>query len=282
VRLVSLLSVAALFACSPPEPAPEGLEATNRFLFTHFDDIDEGEDDGVPQILKDTILNLEMELEGLDLTADLDARKFTMAPIDGEELGTLSLPPGTVAEDQTGILVVGESNQPDLNDHAALALEENQVCIDSSSTKVAKRHINSDATCWADGTCMDLETMTETRKENILAKIWFDLLRDYRRFELDDGREVMLSRGWTEQVWEADGGGGNAWAQNFAIDVWIPQDDRILRSYGAWLEIRLAGAGDLSNTIADGLNESLIYADEFIAGDIQTCKNDRDRPYDRE
>lgn len=273
------LTVLATAGCrKPPAEAPAELNELSAFLFQHFEDDDTDE-------LVAGIDNLRAFLDTQDLVGALSGRSYTLTKIEGESLGSLSIPNGASADKQVPVAVAGRSIHADLRTHRSVAMERNQICIDSSTSKYASRTFTVGADCFLDGDCDRAESVTEVRKENLLAKVWYDSYKNYRLLELEDGTEVMIARSWLDQVWPADGG-NNSWDQTFAVDVFIPdpsQAGTMQRYNGFWSSISVGGIGDdfYATLVRDGIDESYTFADEFASGAISSCKEDRDRAYDR-
>lgn len=281
-----LASFFLLSACAKPPPeAPKELGELGAFLFANFE-VD-AEDDLALADYHEGIRNLRDYLtDDVDLTADNAANKdfaVTMPILKGDDLGDLAIPQGADPELQVNRAVPGLS-QHKVDDSRVLHVEKNQICIESSSTIWAQREFLSDKDCWADGSCDRLETLTEVYKQNPLAKIWYDQFKDYRSFEVEDDEgelfTVIIGRAWIEEVAPAEGGGNNSWDQLFQIDVSIPdpkKSSQSLRWFSMWSSITLGGFPDdaYGNSVRDGISEAYDYADEFIDGVQESCKNDR-------
>ncbi len=272
-RILAAALLLGASACKEAERAPLALEDANVFLFTNFEEADE--------VLAPVIADLEAAMATIDLAGDLDLRSFTVPILAFDQLGGANAPAEVEAINQIPSLILGESTH-DYATNKTVATELNHVCIESNSTKFYGRTIVSDQACWDDGSCAVLRTTNEVRKENALAKAWYDLFKDYRVVVLEDGREAMISRAWIEDVFVGDRG-SNEFAQTFTIEAWIPGESTTLRSYGMWAEINI-GLGDdlMQGQIIDGVDEGFGNADGFLGGDTSDCGADRDRAYDRE
>ena len=278
MRPVFLLSFAlALVACKqPPVDAPKEIGELGAFLFANF----EAEDTAG---MEAGLLNLRDYLQAEDTSLDAKDRALTMPILKGADLGELKIPDGADADDQVNIAMSGLSMHA-VDDARVLHTEPNQVCIESSSTIWAGREFLTDTACWLDNQCDRLDTFTEVRKENLLAKVWYDQFKNYRTFtvteEDDSTTEIMVGRAWIEEVFPGDNG-ANSWDQLFHLDVYIPnpgKSGQTLRWFSMWSSITLGGITDdaYANLVIDGIDEAFIYGDEFLDGDIQTCTNDRD------
>jgi len=270
---LSVLSLAILAGCGkPPAEAPKELGKLGLFLFANFDAED-------PAEMNAGIENLVGFIQKDDLTLDAVDLAVTMPILDGKNLGGLSIPKGVSAEDQIPVAMSGESKH-NLQKNAELALEPNRVCIDSSTTIWSHREFLSDEQCWLDGDCETLQTLNEIRKENLFAKVWFDEYIDYRHFTLEDGTEVIGVKAWIEEQFPADKE-NNSWDQLYSVDFYIPNpknEKKTLRWLSFWSSITVGGLGDdlYSALVREGIADAYTYGDEFIDGEIESCKNDRD------
>jgi hypothetical protein len=261
-------------ACArEPEPAPEDLGQLGLYLFRHFDDAN-------PSVMGGAFAQLEPHLS---TTAHLDPSETTveMPILDGDDLDGHPIPEGVDAADQVPIAGTGLSQYP-LLAQLALILEPNQVCIESSTTVWAHRTFLSPTACFVAAQC-PLSTLTEVRKETLIAKGWLDQPKEYRWFEFTgaDGRitDVLAGRSWIDRVFEGDGG-VNSWDQLFHLDVFMENRDdptTTYRWFSVWSSVTITGVSDdlYRSMIVLGLEEALRYGDEFISGDIVSCTLDR-------
>lgn len=266
------VTVGLIGCAKPPVEAPAELGNIGLFLFEHFDDEELEE-------LEAGLLNLIPYLEAEDFGLDASERAVTMPVLEGGALGGLSIPAGAEAAKQVPVALARQSSH-NIGANRELALEPNRVCIDSDTTVWANRTITSGGDCFGDGSCDRLEATQEVRKENLLAKVWYDQFVSYRTFIITDDAgssfEVMLQRQWIEEVGEGDGG-NSSWDQLFGLDVLIQRDSGTLGWIPYWSSISVAGIGDdiYANLVIDGLATSAIYADEFMANTQNSCALDR-------
>ena len=267
--LVAVPLLLSVGACKQPPPeAPKELTDLSFYLFSEF----ESDDD----VVAAGLTNLQDWLGKQDLTVEVKDRAVTLPVLDGKNLGGLKIPQGIDANDQIPIGIPAESPHK-MADQVKLFLEPNQVCIESATTVWAEREFLEGKSCFKSGECDRLEIVQEVRKENILAKVWYDQYKSYRRVILDDGEEAFVARSWIEEQFPADGG-KNSWDQLFHLDVYLPgKGGSTLRYFAMWSSVVLGGVNDDSyaNLVRDGIDESMVYSDEFISGNIESCKNDR-------
>jgi hypothetical protein len=219
-----------------------------------------------------------------DMSLDAKDLALTMPILKGDDLGELEIPDGADPQKQVNISLPGSSVNS-VDDTRILHVEPNQICIESETTIWAGREVtNGNEACWLENSCDRLETFTEVRKENILAKVWYDQFKVYRLFtvteEDESTTEIIVGRAWTEEVFAADKD-NNSWDQLFQLDVYIPhpnKDGESVRWFSMWSSITLSLITDdaYANLVIDGIADAYVYADEFIEDDMVTCPNDRD------
>jgi len=269
----------ALIACGPPPvEAPKEIGELGAFLFKSFENED-------PAEMEAGLIELRAFLQGENITAeDPFDRALSMPVLKGEDLGSLSIPEGAEADKQVNVALPGlSSHTPEAS--KVLHVEANQVCIESDTTLFANRQVLAGGDCWVDGGCDSLETLTEVYKKNFLAEVWYDQYKNYRVVTLneEDGSttEVVVGRAWIDQVFPAVGGGNNSWDQLFSLDISIPNPDdpsTTLRWFAMWSSITLFPLTDdgYYDLVVEGIDQSYVFADEFVSGEMVTCENDRE------
>jgi len=276
VRTAALALV--LVGCGkPPVEAPAELNDLARFLTVNF------ETEGTAE-LDAGVLSLEAALSGLDLEGDVDGRAFTMAPLREEDLGGMPAHAGFNTDTQVPVAVAALS-QFGFADQMDIVAETNHICIESGTTKFYRRTFDTDVACFVDGSCDTLDTSNEVRKESALGDIWYDLPKQYRRFQLDeDGRDVMVARSYSPEVYTTDGGGGS-FDQTYLLEVWIPDGGKTIHFTSMWSSVTMVAVSDniWSALVRSGLDEGFSFADDYLDGFAgELCREDRDRAYDRE
>jgi len=258
-----------------PVEAPDEIGELAAYMFENFDNEDAAELIAGTPTLKKFITGLDPE------NAELDDRAFSMPVLTEKSWGTVSGPKAADPNMQLPMAVVGASEHK-LKANRELMIEKNQVCIESLSTKYYDRAIDEGKDCFVSGDCEYLLTTNEVRKETTLAKVWYDLYKDYRTVVLDDETEVVYSRSWTEKSFAADGG-NNTWDQIYSFEAWIPKGDTTLRFYVLWSEAHIGGVGDdfYSDLVKNGIYEGMLFADRFANGK-KDCGNDRAYDPERE
>ena len=271
MRLTSVLIGLCVVACSVPEDAPEELGEPTLYLFANFDGTDE-------ELVSGTEL-LEEFLLTLDLDGDINDRAFTPDILTGDDLGGIPVPSGTDTADQVPVAVAGRSVHS-VAAHQELVAEPNHVCIESNTTVYYDREFLTDVDCFVADTCLRADTDNVVRKESLIANIWYDQFKDYRRITLSDGRAAMLARSWSEDQYFGDSG-ANSFDQSYLIDAWIEDADSsgsTLRYTSMWSAVTVGLLDDAAwaTLVKGGLDEALTNADNFI--DDVMCSNDRDKP----
>ncbi|MCB9682837.1 MAG: hypothetical protein H6733_15325 [Alphaproteobacteria bacterium] len=288
--LAPLAMVVLASACKPPDDLVDDTTDTDTALSLAdvfpllFKDFEQG-----PDRLGELVDAMEAEIaaKGIDLDGALDQRSFTLAPLTHDGLD-VTFPPGTNAEDQQPVVVLGRSSHT-FADNLGTALEANQVCIESDSTVYYDRTYTSDLGCFEDASCDALTSTNEVRKElSILAAGWYDLFKDFKHAQTADGRDILAARSWTEEVFEGDGGG--TFKQTFTAELWIENSaGTVDRVYAIWTEIEIAliGPDAMRSLITTSLDEGFQRADDFTSADGDDaaiedyCREPRDRAYTR-
>lgn len=266
--VVGLCAGGLAFGCRPPPPeVPEDLGATAEEMFRLFDE--------QPENLPFFMAAAEEQMAVFDLTAPIADRKFELQVLDPTGLD-ITFPAEEPPENQSPILVVGQSRHP-FASSILPAFEDNQVCIESDTTVAYRRTwLEGSAECLEDGSCDVARTTNEVRKQlSFIARGWYDLKKDIRVFEMEDGRPAMLVRGWTERVYCGDQG-NNRFAQTYTLEGWIGDGDTTKRFYAGWLEIDIGlGSTAMKNLIADSFDQGFEFGDNWVDMEWdEYCPND--------
>jgi hypothetical protein len=285
-RFLSLGLIALVAtACKPPpeltdDSTGEGLSLSEAIpLF--FRDFDED-----AAKLPDYIDALEAGLadQGVDLAStNLDDRSFSIDPLTSDFLGGAVQPPDTDPAEQTSVVAFGLSNK-DFAANQTAALEPNQVCIESDSTVSYTRTYSTDVAAFEAGTTDVARSTNVIRKElSFIASGWYELYKDFRSFETNDGRKVLVARAWSDKVAKADGG-KNEFRQSFTAELYIEDGTTTKRMYAIWPEISIGlGPDAMRSLITDSLDEGYQNAEAFMAdSSVPDCKNDRSAVFTRE
>lgn len=275
------LSLVTLAACGkPPVEAPAELNDLTLFITTHFADEDTAELDA-------GLVNLNAFMDGVtymdgDEPSDIDDRAYTVAPLTQDALGGMPTHDGFSPEEQIPVAITALSVH-DMDGQLETVAEPNQVCIESATTKYYSRTFDTDLDAFLNRSAEWLETSNEVRKESPLGDVWYDLKKEYRWREMEDGTEVLIARTWAPDVYPTDGGGGT-FDQTYILDVWYPDGDQTRRYISMWSSVTLSLINDnaWAGLVRGGLDEHTAFADDYINDFAdELCREDRDRAYDR-
>ncbi|MEO0600635.1 MAG: hypothetical protein AAF211_04310 [Myxococcota bacterium] len=271
---LALVAMAAVGCGSPPAEAPAELQDLSEFLFQRADDED-------PAELAAGIANLRDLNASVDFSLDAKDRAVTLGILQGEFLDGLPVPEGSDVNNQTPVGLARLSDTT-IAQNVELATEVNRVCIESDTTKWAQRTFTEGLDCWPD---CELRYEQPTRKENPLARVWYDQFGYYRLVDVtpEEGEpfQAIVHRYWIEEQGQSDGG-NSSWNMLWGLDVTYELEDGGLGGYGAfwsWIDVFGIGPDSYPNLVINGLEQAAIFSDEFIAGirnNEGECREDRD------
>jgi hypothetical protein len=266
-------TIALAAGCKPPPEAPTELNELSLYLFANFDAEDE-------EVVAVGLANLDAFLATQDLTANIDDRAASLATLDGANLGTI-VPPADADPLLQANVAAWASSTNAFDAHKTAVSDPNQVCLAGDSTKYSARTFVSDLPCFESGECRTLSTVNESRTESVIASVWMDVNADFRMIALEDGRDVLVSRGNLPEKAIADNP-DESWDQRYTIDAWIPSADgaTTLRYYAMWSSATIGvGADTYAALVKSGIGEYFDNSDAWLTdGD---CHTDRDRENDR-
>ncbi|MFT4624423.1 MAG: hypothetical protein ACI8PZ_003082 [Myxococcota bacterium] len=255
---------------NPATPAPTEIGDLSLYLFLAFEDDD-------PARLQEGIAVLQAEF----VRTAAAAEAVTLPVLDGDNLGSLTLPAGN-ANDQIAI-GLPHSSAASLLERLEPVVDPDQVCRMSASVVWAERTLQTDLGCFEDQTCDRLVTHTEARSETILEGLWFDLEADYR-WVRTAGAEVdaLVGRSFTAESFDNDRG-DPALLQHFGLDVIVtdPADaSRTLSWHARWQVREIPGLGDdvAESLLEASIRDMVLYHDESIGGSTPSCSNERGQP----
>ena len=270
--------ITALLACKPPVEAPAEIGELTLYMVENFDGTGEDGAEALPA----AAISLENWLVTLPLSLDddVDDRAVTPPTLPEARLGDLPVPDSFSEESQVPVAVAAEVGD-DMDTQLDLMLDPNQVCIASGTTVYHEQTFDSDEACFRDGSCELLETTHEIEIDS-LNNVWLDMKRDYRWFEVEDGRKgIVAVSALPNQATAYDGDG--TWDQRYDLIFWLPSQDgsKVLRFYSMWSSVTLTGVTEdfYATTVKNGLDEHLTNTVTFAAGEV--C-DDRDNEYTRE
>ena len=249
----TLLLVILLAACSPPE-APTELSELGRFLIREFDN-------GDPALLQSGATNLAALMHAVDFEGATVDRSTIPAHLEPGDVEGLRRPPGTDLENTVDVSLYYRSRHR-ADEHAAFTVESDQLSAEPSAVGY-ERALLEGGDCFAGGQCSLLRTVNDVLRENGLFSLQFELFKDFRRAETDDGRSVLLSRAWTEEGFEAHVGTANL-RQSWTLDVFIDAGEGAERLRINWAETTFDPPIEeyiLRNTTRSSMQDALEAAD---------------------
>lgn len=205
----------------------------------------------------------------------------TLGPhLTADLLGGAKAPTGTDPADQIAVAAFTTSTL-DFDDHLALALDANQVCIATNSTVYHRRTYTSNCApaAFRTGGCSPLVATAEVhRKLSFLAAAWLDLHEELRLLTLPTGGRALLARTWTEEVVQGHGGGD--FRQEFTLDVWVEEGGSTWRASALWVELDLGL--DIGSTLRNAVTSGFAREEAFATDGGSSCGEDRDAAYTRD
>lgn len=257
MRRLPLLFAAALAGCTPPPEAPQELSELARYMVRVFDADD-------PRELQVGADNFAALLDAVDYEAETAERSTIPASLEPADVEDLARPPGSRLEDTLDVTLFYASRHP-VASHAAFTVSPDQLEAEPS-TPAYERTLLEGGDCFGVGDCGLLRTTNAVTRENLLFALDFELLKDFRRLETSDGRDVLVSRAWTEEVFEAHVGTAIL-RQSWTLDVFVDGPDGALRFRGNWAETTFDPPieDDIArNTTRGGMQNGHELADEVL------------------
>lgn len=284
MRFTSALFAGALVAASACSPPPELENVTLNESFSRlFQDFDNNVE-ALPGLIE--AMEREVDAEGVAWSGDFSQRSFTITDkLTPEEMGGATWPEGQSPDDQIAVVVFGESRHG-FDKNVEVAMESNQVCIESDSTINYYRTYEGDPNCIKDGTCDSIDSEAVVHKWLGLGAIrlaagWYEVQQTHRRFDLEDGRKVLITRSWFDKAYTGYGGG--SFNQSFTVQGWLDDGNGVVRRfYVIWTDLRLDAfsGGALLDLISESLDEGFTRGDNFADNPGDTsgyCGEDRNR-----
>ncbi len=176
---------------------------------------------------------LEVEVAAsLDLGGGIAARSLTPSRLSEADVGGLEHPSRDPA--LTLPVALAWMSPAALVEHDPLALLVDQVGVEPFAS-VYVRTFSEGGSCYP-ADCEFLRSRNEMTKENIEMTVSLVLMKDWRAFDLSDGRAARASRGWMEAGADSSNNDDRI-EQSFAIELWTEQTDgSTLRLLVLWAE----------------------------------------------
>lgn len=204
-----------LAACAVSEPTPPpGFDEAVHLAFRTFESASDAE-------LAQYVLAMETEIDAsLDLAAvDLTLRSFTPTPLTVEDVAGVDVPDRDPSLALTSALV-RQSLFPRA-DHLPLPLIVDQTPLEPQCPEHYVRSFVAGEACWPD--CV-LRTSNDLTKTNLLFRASYVLPKEYRPFEVGDGRTATFARTWTTDRVVAEEAAAVI-EQSESIEFWLDRPD---------------------------------------------------------
>lgn len=247
-------------ACAQPEEAPPEFSDAARYGLEHFDDA-EADALAVP------IASLVEEINGtLDMDSNVSAdRALSLEVLTGTEIEGIVHPDRDPAAAVPPVALARDSTFP-LEDHVEIAMRDDLSPMEPNSPNLYARTITDGEDCFADRGCLFMRTTNDVLKENALMSVQYELLKDYRWVEMEDGSWAMAARSWMPESATGEDGGTTLW-QSFTFEMFVPEGDGTLRMMALWAETELSTPVDedlIATTQLVGIDDIFKEHDEWL------------------
>ncbi len=252
----ALLVTLLLAGCNPPE-APTELSDLARYVIREFDNDD-------PAFLQAGATNLATLLDAVDYEADTVARSTIPTGLQAEDVVGLTRPADTELEDTADVSLYYRSRHP-VAAHADYTRQADQLDAEPTATAYMREFLEG-RDCFGNGDCEHLRTVNDLTRENLLFSMQFELWKDFRRLQTEDGRAVMVSRAWTQEGFLAHVGTANL-RQSWTLDVWLDEGEGSERLRVNWAETTFDPPIDediIRNTTRAAIQDALEAGDDAL------------------
>lgn len=244
-----------LVACDAPPPASEPFNDAAIAALSAFEEAE-------PDILVRATLQLEEEIAAdLDLTGDASARSLTPDELSEADVADMDGPDRDPA--LTLPVALAALSPHAVTEHDRIPVLDDQTALEPFAVAYTRTFREGEA-CWPE--CV-LRTDNVLTKDSLAMTLTFGLRKDWRAFELDDGRQVRVARGWMQQGATAESGDDRV-EQSYALELWSEQaDGTTLRLLVLWAESVFEPA-EPDDTVAAftvlGMNQLFGLHDDWI------------------
>ncbi len=280
MRAIRALPVVLLItACTPPDPAPEGLSELLGFAWSHYS----FEVEGNEVSLADAGRNFEAwfsedveSLEGYDTEVGFQASLTEDSDRLPDEALT-DLDPAPVhaqGENAVGVVVALHTNCT-LADMDSQYTNPDQSSLHPDNYLSYARSEEFGYTCFLDGSCDEFGWISTIRNELILgAESEFLLHNQIRRISAEalDGTQVeaRLGRTWMSEEAVIDPDTAGRWFQNYQLEYLLERPDGLLHIYPQWVEVEVGElnteGGVFLNSYVEGLHEYILEVESHCEG----------------
>jgi len=256
------LCVAALASlgagCTPH--APVEVDEVTGYLYREWDNPDS-------TFMQDGLASLESILAAkmLGPNGAGSDRLLQLTPILASDITVSPYPMDRDPARTLGTGVVRESKWPVI-DHARVQADPDQLPVEPSAAAYVRTYLEpTDPSCLIDASCRTLHTSNDVTRSNATLKVTYTLLKDFRWFDLADGRRALVARGWAPQSYTGDSG---AILQSFSLDVFLPRPGDLTWRYQVSFsenQLSIATTDDIVVAVVTGaVDEALRKADDVI------------------
>jgi len=251
-----LAIVCTLGGCMAPE-APTEISELSRFLVREFENPD-------PAVLRAGVTNFAALLDSVDYGASTADRAVIPASLADDDVFDVARPPGTDLENATEVAVFYQSRHQVI-EHELFSVQPDQLPAEPNTQAYARDFIEGQG-CFVTCDCANLRTWNDITRENMLFAVQFELRKDFRHLETEDGRAVLISRAWTEESFAATVGTADL-RQSWTLDVWVDSEHGAKRFRANWAETVFDPPIDediIRATTRNGMDNALRRADEAL------------------
>ncbi|MCO4768862.1 MAG: hypothetical protein KDA24_02455 [Deltaproteobacteria bacterium] len=251
-----LAILTALSGCAAPE-APTEISDLSRFMVREFENPN-------PGVLRAGVSNFAELLDAVDYDASTAERAVMPASLTEDDVFDVELPEGIDLEAATEVAVFYQSRHP-VSAHESFSVEADQLAAEPN-TDMYERAFLEGQECFGTCDCEALRTVNDITRQNMLFELEFELKKDFRHLETDDGRAVLVARAWTEETFPATGSSAEL-LQSWTLDVWIDSDEGARRYRANWAETVFDPPIDedlIRVTTRNGMDNALATADEAL------------------
>lgn len=250
-----------VMGCGPSQ-APKEIDALSSYLYQHCGDAD-------PMALHDGLANLAALLAPVNLTSgSTNDRAWQVTPPTAAEVAGLTWPAGHNPSDMLGSAVARASQWP-VTDHARLQIAPDQLPIEPSATAYARKFVNpTDASCFADERCLEMDTDNDLTRASAVLSISFSNHKDFKWVKYGDAAaplSAIVARTWIDREFKGEKGTIHETA---ALDIWMGRSDGSTWRYQVnWTDTEISIVVDTSLQLAvvdSATDEGMRAADTVI------------------
>mgnify|MGYP000955720708 FL=1 len=250
-RVRVLLSVgcallgASAIGCTPT--APMEVSENTWFLYREWDNKD-------PAVMRAGLLTLEKTLLAKKLGPDGagDERLMRLQSIRREDITVSPWPSDRDPAKTLGYAVTRQSKWP-VDDFARVQADPDQLAVEPTATAYTRTFVEpTDPSCLVGAACSTIRTSNDLTRENATLKITYTLKKDFRWFDLGDGRRALVGRAWEPMSFR---GATGAILQSFTIDIFLPRPGDVTWRYQSTFseqEISIATTDEVQIAVVSG------------------------------